>query len=83
MMRNGSSSPAPEENAFSSFYVFSFLENGKWDSLCLLETYHSYFPTIAFWNVKGIAFPEQQTINKWVVTALDLSLERFSGICQL
>lgn len=51
--------------------------------LSALKKLTIHISTVAFWSVKGIVFLEQQTVNKWLGTALDLSLERFSSICQL
>ena len=76
-----SSSKRKKPFLVSMFLAFLKIENKKLSALKKL-TIH-IFPTVAFWNVKGIVVLEQWTVNKWVVIALDLSLERFSSICQL
>lgn len=65
----------------SVFLAFLKMENEILSALKKL-TIH-IFPTVAFWNVEGIVVLEQRTVNKWMVVALGLSLERFSSICQL
>ena len=63
------------------FLAFLKMDNEILSALKYLTIHIS--PTVAFWSVKGIVFLEQQTVDKWLGTALDLSLERFSSICQL
>ena len=63
------------------FLAFLKMENEILSALKNLTIHIS--PTVAFWSVKGIVFLEQQTVDKWLGTALDLSLERISSICQL
>ena len=62
----------------SVFSVLLNIENEIFSAFRNLTVH--IFPTTALWNLKGIAFLEHLTINRWLVTALELSLERFPSI---
>lgn len=84
MIRSVSSPPHPEGNTINSFSVFRFLKNRKYNTLALSKlTVHIFPKIVAVWGLKGTAFQEHLTVNRWLVTALDLPLERFPSILHI